>query len=482
MKNIRNVAKTLFLLSVFVIIAASCVSTPEIAIQTARENSSIISSGTGFFITGDGYVVTNAHVVDEANTIGVWTGGNQYRAELVAINHDTDVAILKINYRPSHFFRFADFNSAQRGDKVFVTGFPMTTILGSEISLTDGIINAFRGETDFQISAPVQPGNSGSPVFNERFEVLGVVHSKLIGDDITNINFAANNTQIISLLPQNAIIRGGNVRSFRDAERATVQISLNDIFDGPPVNIVNNTGNSISEVFISPSLYSVWGINRLGRNQTLNNAQSIELPLDLALRYGNYYDFRVVDTNGTAYTHMNVVVTPNSRIVFTAGNIAAGGASAAISGTYTYGRDTSITFTGNNFTLVVSNTTIQGTFSVSGSSLTLAGHNRNEGWIRGPWEIVNDNTLRDSDGDIWRKQAALSGTFTYGEFFSMTFSDNNFTAMIGGNNAHTGTYSVSGSTFTLTGHNSTSNYMTGEWIIVNDNTLRDADGDVWRRQ
>ena len=152
----RNLRRMLLLVAVFGIIAVACKSTP---VMTARENQSIVSQGTGFFISADGYVVTCEHVVSEANTIGVWVGGNAYRAELVAIDKDTDIAILKIDYRPSHFFRLANFNSARRGDRIYAFGFPLTSIWGSEIRITDGIISALTGldgsEKDFQISAPI---------------------------------------------------------------------------------------------------------------------------------------------------------------------------------------------------------------------------------------------------------------------------------------------------------------------------------------
>jgi len=483
MKKYKYLLGILFLI-IFSAISMGCKSTPN---MIANENPTIESSGTGFFVTNDGYVVTNAHVVEGANTIGVWVGGNGYRAELVAINNETDVAILKINHQPSNFFRIANFGTAQRGDRIFVLGYPLTRILGSEIVLTDGIINSFRRQ-DFHHSATVQPGNSGSPVFNERFEVLGVVYAKIDPEIATNINLAVNNTYILSLLPKEARTIGGNVRNMRDAERATVQITIDDIFDGPPVNIVNNTGYDITRIYISPNAHSIWGNNRLQRAQILGNNVSYILNLTFPLSYGTRYDFKMVDVNGNTYTKMNVTVGANSRIVFTMNDIVRSSFSD-LSGTYVYGSNASITFNGNNYILKVNDSTYQGSYSMSGSSsFTLTGHNSSVNWIRAPWMIESDNTLRDADGDLWRKEITPSsaaslptGTYTYGSDASITFSGNNYTLRLV-NNIFQGTFSVSDNRFILNGHGSRTNWINGTWTIVDANTIKDADNDLWRKQ
>jgi len=308
-----------FLVVVFGIAAVGCATQPQV-----QENKpSINSVGTGFFISADGYIITCAHVVEDARVIGIWIGENRYRAELVGLDKDTDVAILKINHRPSRFFRLANFASAKIGDRVYALGFPLTHLLGSEIRATDGIISAFSGfrsdQSNFQISAPIQPGNSGGPVFNTNFEVLGIASSKLNNDSATNVSFAVKNTYITSLLPHDARIAGGNVRTMQDAVRATVQIFIDDVFDGPPITIVNNTGNRVASVYISQTASDVWGPDRLASDQILRNGESIALNLPFPLNVVNRYDIQLVDTNGNNYRQMDVAVAANGRIVFTAG-------------------------------------------------------------------------------------------------------------------------------------------------------------------
>ena len=483
MTNKRNLPGLLFLVLVSGFIFAGCMSGPS-GQTTAHENPSIVSVGTGFFITSDGYVVTSAHVIEGARVIGVWVNGNRYRADAVAVDDDTDVAILKINYRPSRFFRLANFSSANIGDRVYALGFPLTNILGSESRLTEGIINAFSGyDSDqrlFQMSASVQPGNSGGPVFNSRFEVLGVVESKINPEIATNINFAVKNTYITSILPHDVWLSGGNVRNIREAISATVQISTDDIFDGPPVTIVNNTGFNVRSVYISQIASDVWGQDRLAPNQTLNNGESISLNLPFPLNVVNRYDIMLEAVNGNTYPQMDVLVEANSRIVFTGQSsqqvtVQPG----TLSGTYIFSSNDSITLSGNNYTLRTTDRTFSGTFSVSGNTFTLAGHNSTTDWIRLPWTIVDSNTIMDSDGDSWRREAPaeLSGTYYYDEGLYISFSRNTFIRTMFGD-TDSGTYSVSGNTVVF----SQSMWGSDTWTIVDENTLSDPEGDLWRRR
>ena len=495
MKN-KGVSGTLIILMALVsIMGAMVVSCQSTNALTSSDYPAIVSAGTGFFITADGYVVTCAHVVEDADVIGVWVGGDGYRAELVAINHETDIAILKIDYRPSRYFRLADFNNVRRGDGVYALGFPMTNVLGSEIRITDGIVSALSGvdgdQTRFQMSAPVQGGNSGGPVIrnnNGRFELVGIVTSKITGTDVDNISFAVKNIHIAPLLPAGVRLRGGNVRGFPDAERATVQISIvDDIVVGPPVDIVNNTGFEVTVVYISPRIHSSWGQNRLQRNQIVHNNEEIRLRLPQELNYGNRYDMRMVAVNGNAYELRNVLVFNESRHVFGPEHLVHRGAAVGPpSGLYTFSSNDSITFTGNNFTLRTGGQTIAGTFSVSGNTFTLTGHNRSESWIRSPWTIVDSNTIQDSDGDVWRGSATppvggLSGTYNYNQLLFITFNGNNFSLRVADAGTFTGRVTVSGNTFTLTNHDFDAEFMTGRWTIIDSDTIRDSDGDLWRR-
>ncbi len=140
-----------------------------------------MSSGSGFFITADGYVVTNFHVVDGATTVRVsMRGGDEYEAEIVGLDAATDLAVLKVDAdRSFPTVEFAQGEGPRVGDWVVAVGNPFR--LGG--TATAGIVSATGRElggefgvyNDFlQVDAPINPGNSGGPTFNLEGEVVGV--------------------------------------------------------------------------------------------------------------------------------------------------------------------------------------------------------------------------------------------------------------------------------------------------------------------
>ncbi len=137
-----------------------------------------ISSGSGFAISSNGYVVTNFHVIDGAKSIKI-RGVNgdfekTYKAEVAITDKNNDLAILKISNFTFSSLGNVPFNitkaSSDVGTPVFVLGYPLRATMGDEVKLTNGIISSksgFQGDiTSYQISAPVQPGNSGGPLFD----------------------------------------------------------------------------------------------------------------------------------------------------------------------------------------------------------------------------------------------------------------------------------------------------------------------------
>lgn len=146
-------------------------------------------SGTGFFLTKSGYIITNQHVVNGAKSIKVTSvNGNHnttYNAKVEVSDKQNDLAIIKITDYFSaitsipYTFKFA---SSSIGENCWVLGYPLTQTMGEDIKLTNGIISSksgFDGNiAQYQISAPVQPGNSGGPVFDNNGNLIGVVQAK----------------------------------------------------------------------------------------------------------------------------------------------------------------------------------------------------------------------------------------------------------------------------------------------------------------
>lgn len=153
---------------------------------SAKQGESTRWSGTGWAL-GNSYLVTNYHVVEDARTImvkGIDGDINKgYTAEVIATDRFNDIAVLRItDYRFNGFGALpysVTTRMADVGEDVFVLGYPLTQALGNEIKLTNGIISSrtgYQGDVaTYQMSAPVQPGNSGGPMFDSKGNVIGIV-------------------------------------------------------------------------------------------------------------------------------------------------------------------------------------------------------------------------------------------------------------------------------------------------------------------
>lgn len=169
------------------------------------------STGTGFFIDKKGYLVTNHHVVDEGKTfeISITKNGKtiEYNAEIVSIDKQNDLAILRINDAKFSALLNLNYNFDTKtqdvGSSVFVLGYPLIQIMGNEIKFTDGKISSksgFQGDiTTYQISVPIQPGNSGGPLFDEKGNLVGVTSSGVNRQLADNANYAIK-TSYLKLL------------------------------------------------------------------------------------------------------------------------------------------------------------------------------------------------------------------------------------------------------------------------------------------
>ncbi len=176
------------------------------------------ATGTGFMVA-NGTVMTNAHVVKGCNRMTARNAANStVTARVRAADTRRDLAILAVppDFAPPLSFREAP--PVRRGESVITYGFPLTGLLSSGPTLTTGDVSALAGLRDnplhFQISAPVQPGNSGGPLLDTQGNVVGVVTSKLnaakvaemTGGDIPqNVNFAVKGSEAVAFLREQGI-------------------------------------------------------------------------------------------------------------------------------------------------------------------------------------------------------------------------------------------------------------------------------------
>lgn len=166
-------------------------------------------SGTGFAI-GNGCLVTNYHVIENAKSIHIQgvrgSFANTYQASVVGSDKNNDLAILKISDSQFNGFGTIPYkvktSTSDVGEDIFVLGYPLTTTMGEEIKLTTGVISSktgFQGDvSSYQISAPVQPGNSGGPLFDSKGNVIGIVSAKHVGAE--NVGYAIKASYLNSLV------------------------------------------------------------------------------------------------------------------------------------------------------------------------------------------------------------------------------------------------------------------------------------------
>ncbi len=167
---------------------------------------------TGFFVTDDGYFITNYHVVQGASQIFITTAkGERVPARVVSENRDIDIVLAKANVtgRP---VKLGTQQGVAKGEGVLTLGYPLMVIQGREQKATFGRINAFSGirgdPAVYQIDVPVQPGNSGGPLISENGVVIGVIKAtfnqmaalETIGTITQNINYAVKTDQIMPML------------------------------------------------------------------------------------------------------------------------------------------------------------------------------------------------------------------------------------------------------------------------------------------
>ena len=163
-------------------------------------SSKYMASGTGFFIDPRGYIITNHHVIDGASGIDVFVTKSgktfTYKAMGIVVDKSNDLAIIKIT--DNTFAKLPPVpytigsGTKDVGTSVFAMGYPQLSYLGEEIKVTDGIISSktgYQGDiTTYQISAPIQPGNSGGPLFDKNGLLVGITNAGV--SELDNVGYA----------------------------------------------------------------------------------------------------------------------------------------------------------------------------------------------------------------------------------------------------------------------------------------------------
>lgn len=178
--------------------------------STNTYSKKVSTSGSGFSITKDGYIITNYHVVSQGGDIKVRGINGDFakalNAKIVIEDKNNDLTILKIddpNFTSTPSIPFTiSYKPADVGSAVFALGYPLRATMGDEIKLTNGIISSksgFQGDiTSYQITVPIQPGNSGGPLFDDKGNLIGIINAK--HSDAENASYAIKSSYLLNLI------------------------------------------------------------------------------------------------------------------------------------------------------------------------------------------------------------------------------------------------------------------------------------------
>ncbi|WP_292295073.1 trypsin-like peptidase domain-containing protein, partial [Marivita sp.] len=176
-----------------------------------------VASGTGFYVSREGHVITNSHVIDGCKEIKIHSKGNFLDTVIVASDPQNDLALLKSDGPPAAFFSLSQNNPYPLQD-VIVAGFPFGDRVSSSLKFTRGIVSSLTGignnYSEIQIDAALQPGNSGGPILDEFGNVIAVAVAKLDMKKILNdygvipenTNFGIKSSAVRNLMEGNRLV------------------------------------------------------------------------------------------------------------------------------------------------------------------------------------------------------------------------------------------------------------------------------------
>ena len=202
----------------------------------------IIGSGSGFFVSSQGHIASNAHVIGFCREVKVYEEGKEIFLDIIATDMVNDIGLAKGKFKNTRYLNIK-VSGAELGEDIVAFGYPLVDKLSDSVKLTKGIVSALSGPYNnialIQIDAALQPGNSGGPVLNMSGQVVGIASSGLSKFKMAkeqqilpeNVNFAVAAPTIATFLRANKInVSPGSSEIYstkelaKIGEPATVQI------------------------------------------------------------------------------------------------------------------------------------------------------------------------------------------------------------------------------------------------------------------
>ena len=284
-------------------------------------------SGTGFALK-NGYVVTNHHVIDGAKSIHVQgVNGNfsiEYSASVVAADENNDLALLRIEDSSFSGFGSIPYNiktsQAEVGEEIFVLGYPLTGTMGDEVKLTTGVISSrtgFQGDVSlYQISAPIQPGNSGGPLFDNKGNLVGIVNAKHTGAE--NVGYAIKASYLrnlvesylsTSIMPSNNQVAGqpltSQVKQLKDFVYMITCSNERTAKASTTINNPTNTSYANIDIYNPKVLISPHDGIKITRVQVTSDQTIVDFEFDNSKTHSGWVTispYTYIHNAGTRYT------------------------------------------------------------------------------------------------------------------------------------------------------------------------------------
>lgn len=202
----------------------------EIKNKHTIQESNFVSGGTGFLIDANGYLVTNAHVLKGSGAVVADYKGNEYNATILHIDHQKDLAILRIDdstFQPMNAIPYSIKRSGvDLGEELYTLGFPRDSIVYNMGYLSAK--SGYNGDTaTYQLSLTANPGNSGGPVFNKNGEIIGVLSTRQVQAE--GVVFAIKSKNIFNMIndlrdkdssiQKINILSGGNLKNLNRVDQ-----------------------------------------------------------------------------------------------------------------------------------------------------------------------------------------------------------------------------------------------------------------------
>ena len=222
--------------------------------EITEDENDIVSQGTGTIISADGYIITNAHVIDNSKFYAiniVMNSGDMYQAKIIGYDTWTDLAVLKIDAKDLKPVSFGDSELIEIGDDVIAIGSPGGTKFQN--SLTKGIVSAVDRELSInkyvryiQSDAAISPGNSGGPLCNIYGQVIGITTAKTVATNFENMSFSipsATVQEIVGDLMRYGYVKGRTRIGFSGVEVTQEEIVYYGYPAGVIVGVIDESGS-----------------------------------------------------------------------------------------------------------------------------------------------------------------------------------------------------------------------------------------------